>query len=96
MRGASVAVRGDTWAPLAFGLRNIIGNLKNEALTAREIDIVELAVKGHSAKSMACELGISEGTVINHKRNIYGKCEINSQSQLFHLLLQALFESDTP
>jgi DNA-binding CsgD family transcriptional regulator len=95
-RAMSASVRGESRAPLAFGLRTVIGNLKNKALTAREIDIVELAVKGHSAKSTAHELKISEGTVINHKRNIYGKLDIGSQSQLFHLFLQALYEGDAP
>jgi DNA-binding CsgD family transcriptional regulator len=90
-RTMSASVSGDTRAPLAFGLRNVIGNLKRRALTAREIDIVELTVKGHSGKSIAHELGISEGTVLNHKRNIYAKLEISSQSQLFHLFLQALY-----
>jgi DNA-binding CsgD family transcriptional regulator len=92
-RNMSASVSTDTRAPLAFGLRNVIGNLKRRALTAREIDIVELTVKGHSGKSIAHELGISEGTVLNHKRNIYAKLEISSQSQLFHLFLQALYGS---
>jgi DNA-binding CsgD family transcriptional regulator len=94
-RNMSASLRDRARAPLAIGLRNVIGNLKNKALTAREIDIVELTVKGHSAKSMAYELDISEGTVINHKRNIYGKLEISSQSQLFYLFLQALYDSDS-
>ncbi len=95
-RNMSESVRGAARAPLAFGLRNVIGNLKRKALTAREIDIVELTIKGHSAKSIAHELDISEGTVINHKRNIYGKLEISSQSQLFHLFLQALYSNASP
>lgn len=95
-RNMSASVRGGSRATLAFGLRKVIGNLKNKALTAREIDIVELTIKGHSAKSTAYELGISEGTVINHKRNIYSKLELSSQSQLFHLFLQALYENEAP
>jgi len=92
-RDMSASVSNDARAPLTFGLRNVIGNLKRKALTPREIDIVELALKGHSAKSSAQELGISEGTVINHKRHIYGKLEISSQAQLFHLFLQALYDT---
>ena len=90
-RGMSASVHGAARTPLAFGVRSVIGNLKRKALTAREIDIVELTIKGHSAKSIAHELSISEGTVINHKRNIYAKLDISSQSQLFHMFLQALY-----
>jgi DNA-binding CsgD family transcriptional regulator len=77
--------------PLTFGLRSVISGLKQNALTAREIDISELTFKGHSAKSAAFELEITEGTVISHKRHIYEKLGISSQSQFFHLLLQALY-----
>jgi DNA-binding CsgD family transcriptional regulator len=77
--------------PLAFGLRSVISGLKQNVLTAREIDIAELTFKGHSAKSVAYELKITEGTVISHKRHIYEKLGIGSQSQFFHLLLQALY-----
>ncbi len=79
--------------PLTFGLRSIISSLKNKALTPREIDIAELTFKGHSSKSIAHELSISEGTVISHKRHIYEKLEISSQTQFFHLLLQAIYGS---
>jgi len=87
--GDSVHVGGCT--PLAFGIRNVIRNLRSQALTAREIDIVELSIKGHSAKSIAHMLDIAEGTVLNHKRHIYDKLGISSQPQLFHLFLQALY-----
>jgi DNA-binding CsgD family transcriptional regulator len=80
--------------PLTFGLRNIISSLHNKALTPREIDIAELTFKGHSSKSIAHELRISEGTVLSHKRHIYEKLEISSQTQFFHLLLQALYGSN--
>jgi DNA-binding CsgD family transcriptional regulator len=77
--------------PLTFGLRSVISGLKQNVLTAREIDIAELTFKGHSGKSVAHELKITEGTVISHKRHIYEKLGISSQSQFFHLLLQALY-----
>jgi DNA-binding CsgD family transcriptional regulator len=92
-REMSASIATDERIPLTLGLRTVIGNMRQRALTAREIDIVELSLKGHAAKSIAQELGISEGTVINHKRNIYSKLDINSQSQLFHLFLQSLYES---
>jgi DNA-binding CsgD family transcriptional regulator len=90
-RRMSASVCSADPTPLKFGMRNVIRNLKNQALTAREIDIVELSIKGHSSKSIAHSLEIAEGTVINHKRHIYDKLGISSQSQLFHIFLQALY-----
>ena len=89
-RYRSAPLQAEQRAPLAFGIRNVIRNLKQRALTAREIDVVELTMQGHSTKSVAHELGISEGTVAIHKRNVYTKLDVSSQSQLFHLFLQAL------
>jgi DNA-binding CsgD family transcriptional regulator len=47
-------------------------------------------LKGHSAKSMARTLDIEEGTVTNHKRNLYAKLGIHSQAQLFDRFLRTL------
>jgi DNA-binding CsgD family transcriptional regulator len=88
------SVRSGERARLGFGVRNVISGLGGSVLTPREVDIVELSIKGHSSKSIAAVLDISEGTVINHKRNVYAKLDIGSQSQLFHLFLQALFSND--
>lgn len=90
-RTMSQSVHTATRAPLGYGVRNVIESLGDGALTAREVDIVELSIKGHSSKSVAHHLTISEGTVINHKRNVYSKLGISSQSQLFHAFLQALY-----
>ena len=59
-------------------------------LTDREAEIVEMMLKGHSAKSMARVLGIEAGTAANHKRNIYAKLDIHSQAQLFDMFLRTL------
>lgn len=74
----------------AFDLRDKIASLPGSQLTAREIDTVELMLKGHSTKSVARMLNIDDGTVSNHKRNIYQKLDIHSQAQLFNLFLESL------
>ncbi|WP_163575570.1 helix-turn-helix transcriptional regulator [Halomonas faecis] len=58
-----------------------------EVLTAREQEIVRLLLAGHSTKSAARELGISDGTVKVHRKHIYQRLEVSSQSQLFRLFL---------
>jgi len=74
----------------SFDLRDKIATLPGAQLTAREIDTVELMLKGHSTKSVARVLSIDDGTVSNHKRNIYQKLNIHSQAQLFNLFLESL------
>lgn len=76
-----------------FNLRAAIAALNAGALTPREVDTVELMLKGHSTKSLARVLGIDDGTAANHKRNIYAKLEVHSQAQLFDLFLRSLAAS---
>ncbi|MCK2183943.1 helix-turn-helix transcriptional regulator [Halomonas getboli] len=58
-----------------------------EALTQREREIVRLLLAGHSTKSAARELDISDGTVKVHRKHIYQRLDVSSQSQLFRLFL---------
>lgn len=59
-------------------------------LTERELEIIGLMLKGHSSKSIAANLGITPGTVKVHKKNIYTRLKISTQSQLFSLFLHHL------
>ena len=52
-------------------------------LTEREREVAVFLLKGHSPKSIARELRISPGTVTVHRRNLYSKLEVSSQSALF-------------
>lgn len=56
-------------------------------LTDREAAIVELVLQGHSSESIALRLGIATGTVKVHRRNVYRKLGISSQTQLLSLYL---------
>ncbi|MGS0893176.1 response regulator transcription factor [Burkholderia stagnalis] len=58
-------------------------------LTARELDVIRLILSGRSNKEIANKLSISAETVKVHRRNLYGKLAINSQSELFSLFLKA-------
>lgn len=55
-------------------------------LTARESDVVRLILSGHSNKEAAIKLDLSVETVKVHRRNVYRKLDVNSQSELFSLL----------
>ncbi|WP_179401951.1 helix-turn-helix transcriptional regulator [Burkholderia guangdongensis] len=62
-------------------------------LTVRELDVIRLILSGRSNKEVAGKLAISAETVKVHRRNIYGKLNIKSQSELFSLFLNAQLES---
>lgn len=76
--------------PSAGGIEEVIRNMRPGELTPREVEVIALALRGYSSKLIARELEISEGTVTNHKRNVYDKLGIHSQGQLFSLFLDAL------
>ncbi len=59
-------------------------------LTAREREVVEYSLKGHSAEATSRILGIASGTVRIHRRNIYAKLGISSQGELFSRFIQTL------
>jgi DNA-binding CsgD family transcriptional regulator len=57
-------------------------------LTSREQTIVSLVLRGHSSLSIGNHLHITEGTVKIHRKNIYSKLGISSQTELFNLFLK--------
>ena len=59
-------------------------------LTDRQSEIIALLLKGHSSESIATQLAISVGTVKNHRKNIYSKLGISSQTELFSIFLECL------
>ena len=63
-------------------------------LTNREIDVIEQILRGHTNKSIANCLGISERTVKSHLTAIFGKLGIESRTQLYALLKTNHFISD--
>lgn len=59
-------------------------------LTPRECEVVELILAGKGSPQIAQMLFISLGTVKNHRKTIYQKLSINSQVELFNLLMNRL------
>jgi DNA-binding CsgD family transcriptional regulator len=59
-------------------------------LTAREASIVDLVLQGHSSESIGLKLAITTGTVRVHRRNVYRKLGISSQTQLLAIYLNSL------
>lgn len=65
------------------GIQAAFDSFGCQLLTDREREVAHMILRGHSAKSTASELGISPETVRMHRKNLYQKLEINSQSELF-------------
>lgn len=53
------------------------------ALTSREGEVVSLILAGYASRDIAKKLGISPGTVRNHRLSIYAKLDITSEREVF-------------
>jgi DNA-binding NarL/FixJ family response regulator len=58
--------------------------MPDNSATARELDVLSLAVCGYSHKEIADELGISIKTVEVHKANGMRKLGLEGRRQLLH------------
>ena len=58
-----------------------------QMLTSREREVLDLALKGHSCKMIARELGISHRTVELHRSHLLEKLEVASVTELLRLKL---------
>ena len=90
------------FAGASYSAENLTGNVDEQrleyalerfgepSLTPREHEVAVCILKGHSSKSLAREIDISPETVKIHRRNIYRKLGISSQSELFLSFLNTL------
>jgi DNA-binding CsgD family transcriptional regulator len=65
-----------------------------EALTPREADIVRLILQGHPSASIAEKLGVSRGTIKNHRLRLYEKLDITSEREIFLRYITASMGQD--
>lgn len=56
-------------------------------LTRRQLEVGLLILQGHSSRSIALRLDISWQTVKVFRKQLYARCEVSSQAELFALLL---------
>ncbi|MNE11936.1 Transcriptional regulatory protein UhpA [compost metagenome] len=62
----------------------------SDLLTERERQVAHMVLRGHSVKSTASQMNISPETVRMHRKNLYLKLEVGSQSELFALFIEWL------
>ncbi|AQM21387.1 response regulator transcription factor [Vibrio anguillarum] len=58
-----------------------------DLLSTREKQIARLILQGLDTKEIAKQLGITEGTVKNHRKRIYAQLRVSSLSELFQIFL---------
>ena len=73
-------------APLDRAFRNF----GKDHLSARECEVVQLLLKGHSNKSIANLLSISVDTVKVYNKRFHTKLDVTSQAELFSLFLESI------
>ncbi len=71
-------------------VESAFNNFGRSVLTEREREVAHLLLRGHSSKSAGQKLGISPDTVQMHRKNLYAKLDLSSQSELFSLFISAL------
>lgn len=72
---------------------HLIASLDQEhgvALSPRQAEVAILILRGHSSVSIGLRLGISPQTVKVFRKQLYRRCGISSQAELFSLLMPLL------
>ena len=65
-------------------------------LTRRERELVSLILAGHPPLAIAASLGISSGTVRNHRQSIFRKLDITTEREIFLQYLDFLSGASQP
>lgn len=76
-----------TRPPLSDRLRDTFEKENGVRLSPRQAEVAMLILRGHSSISIALHLGISPATVKVFRRQLYAKCHISSQAELFAMMM---------
>jgi len=68
--------------PAGERVEQVLSEFGAGRLTAREREVLQLVLRGHSVKSAARALEVSVDTIKLHRRNVYAKLGVASQAQL--------------
>src|SRR5271156_1656570 len=72
--------RGETCVPQAL-MQKLVTGISSEALSDRELEVLQLLAQGRSNKEIGAKLFISEFTVKGHLRNIFSKLNVLSRTE---------------
>lgn len=93
---ASAMAQGDAWRALRRNEIEALGNaiqdeFRNWRLTAAEIDVAGLMLKGASLKEIAILRETSEATIRQQAQSIYRKSGLSGRAELSAYFLESLF-----
>lgn len=74
-------------APLGQRLREALEREHDIRLSPRQAEVALFILRGHSSLSIGLHLDVSAQTVKVFRRQLYAKCNISSQAELFALLM---------
>ncbi|CAM3879644.1 putative HTH-type transcriptional regulator in exeN 3'region [Pseudomonas reidholzensis] len=87
------AIGGRFESALGRQINAALNNFGSSLLTERECRVAQYLLRGHSTRSLAERLGISEDTVKSHRKNLYSKLDIAKQAELFSLFIDSLAQA---
>lgn len=94
---AHLAAAQETQAPARTPAQSItdsliaaMRSLHNVTLSRRQAEVALLILQGHSSPSIGLHLDISPQTVKVFRKQLYGKCNLSSQAELFALMMPLL------
>lgn len=79
-------------AALVRRVRDRLADRHGIALSQRQAEVALLILRGHSSVSISLRLEISPQTVKVFRKQLYRKCAISSQAELFSLVMPLLSE----
>jgi DNA-binding CsgD family transcriptional regulator len=78
----------DASTPFDGSMESTFATFCEDRLTQQQRRIVQLVLRGHSSHAIASLIGVAEGTVKNHRKAIYRRLNISSQSELFAMFVR--------
>lgn len=73
--------------PITERLRNKMNEQYQISLSPRQAEVALYILQGHSSLSISLNLNISKETVKVFRKQLYAKCNISSQAELFALMM---------
>jgi DNA-binding CsgD family transcriptional regulator len=83
-----------TQIPLVERLRETLVRNKGISLSPRQSEVAIFILQGHSSKSISLNLGVTADTIKVFRKQLYAKCNISSQAELFAMILPMLSSVD--
>lgn len=74
----------------AVSLAHAARSTRQISLSPRQAEVALLILRGHSTVSISLRLGVSVQTVKVFRKQLYARCNVSSQAQLFSLMLPLL------